>query len=291
MAVVSGIIVGTIATGLAVDQINKGSSALKRFTPAGFESPGLSGSFNRSTNSFDLRRTAEGEQSLADLRGGFEGLAGEVRGLRGDVKPGFGRLTRSRVEAIRAAGSRTVGNLREELGRRRVLGSTFASREIASTEAEFGRLEESARAEAFLQELDLTRQLISDEFRATIGGLAAVLDQLNFESSLAAELANSASQQNQATAVARAELHSAAAAGFFDLAGVGFGAAAGAASDRRLKTNIVRVGTVNGFPWYEFDYTWGEHATGVMSDEVPPECVTQVGGYDYVDYNKVLNYA
>ena len=290
MAVVTGLVVGGIALGGAINQTRQGSKALKGFTPAGFESPGLSGSFNRSTNSFNLSRTAEGEQSLADLRGGFEGLAGEVRGLRGDVKPGFGRLTRSRVEAIRAAGSRTVGNLREELGRRRVLGSTFASREIASTEAEFGRLEEAARAESFLQELDLTRQLISDEFRASIGGFAAVLDQLNFESSLAADLANSSSQQNQAIAVARAELHSAAAAGFFEIAGLGFGAAAGA-SDRRLKTNIRRIGTVNGFPWYEFDFVWGQRATGVMSDEVPPECVIQVSGYDYVDYRKVLNYA
>ena len=155
MAVVTGLVIGAVAVGGAIQQNRKGSNALKGFTPAGFESPGLSGSFNRSTNSFNLRRTAEGEQALTDLRGGFEGLAGEIRGLRGDVKPGFGRLTRSRVEAIRAAGSRTVGNLREELGKRRVLGSTFASREIASTEAEFGRLEEGARAEAFLQELVL----------------------------------------------------------------------------------------------------------------------------------------
>ena len=167
------------------------------------------------------------------------------------------------------------------------MGSTFASREIASTESEFARLEEKARAESFLQELELTRQLISDEFRASIGGAAAVLDQLNFESSLAAELANSASQQNQATAVARAELHSASAAGFFELAGTLGGIAA---SDRRMKTNIRRIGTVNGFPWYEFDYLWGQHATGVMSDEVPPECVIHVSGYDYVDYHKVLNY-
>lgn len=222
MAVTSAIILGAAAAGSVAkgaSEQRKAGRALDDFAPAGFESPGLSGSFNRDTNSFNLRRTAEGEEALANLRGGFEGLAGELRGLRGDVKPGFGRLTQARIDAIRGAGQRSVGNLREELGKRRVLGSTFASREIGSEEARFGQLEEEARAEAFLQELDLTQQLISEEFRASIQGAAVVLDQLNFESSLAADLAQSSSQQNQATAVARAELHSAAAAGYFELAG------------------------------------------------------------------------
>jgi hypothetical protein len=63
-------------------------------------------------------------------------------------------------------------------------------------------------------------------------------------------------------------------------------------SDRRLKTNIKRVGTHRlGIGIYEFDYVWGEHATGVMADEVRtvmPEAVTRhSSGYDMVDYSKL----
>ncbi len=63
-------------------------------------------------------------------------------------------------------------------------------------------------------------------------------------------------------------------------------------SDRRLKKNIRRVGTHRlGIGIYEFDYIWGEHATGVMADEVKlvmPEAVLRdSSGYDMVDYGKL----
>ena len=64
------------------------------------------------------------------------------------------------------------------------------------------------------------------------------------------------------------------------------------ASDRRLKMNIHRIGTHNlGIGIYEYDYVWGEHAIGVMADEVKtvrPEAVIRgADGYDRVDYSKL----
>ena len=87
------------------------------------------------------------EAKQYELRNGKYHKESRIRWIIGDVRD---------IDAIRSAGKRTIGNLREELGKRRVLGSTFASREIASTEAEFGRIEEQSRAESFLQELTLT---------------------------------------------------------------------------------------------------------------------------------------
>lgn len=205
---------------------------LQRFKPVGFSSPGLTATFDPGSGagtgsgsiferllgqiggesrppSFNLSRSAEGERTIAGFMAAFQGRAAEFGALRADVRPGFGRLTRARVEAIRGAGQRAVGNLREELGRRRVLGSTFASREIASTEAEFGRLEESARAESFLQELALTGELIKEEFSSLIGGFETLLQQMNFESALAASLATNASAQINANLIAQAEARAA----------------------------------------------------------------------------------
>jgi hypothetical protein len=63
-------------------------------------------------------------------------------------------------------------------------------------------------------------------------------------------------------------------------------------SDRRLKTNIQRIGTHPlGIGIYSYDYVWGEHAVGVMADEVKtvrPEAVIRgADGYDRVDYSKL----
>ena len=70
------------------------------------------------------------------------------------------------------------------------------------------------------------------------------------------------------------------------------GSAAFMFSDRRLKTNIERVGTFKGLGVYLYRYVWGGPLQmGVMADEVRklmPEAVKRVGGFDMVDYRKVL---
>jgi len=63
-------------------------------------------------------------------------------------------------------------------------------------------------------------------------------------------------------------------------------------SDRRLKKNIRRIGTHStGIGIYEFDYIWGKHAIGVMSDEVsmvmPDAVVKDAYGFDMVDYGRL----
>lgn len=100
-----------------------------------------------------------------------------------------------------------------------------------------------------------------------------------------------------------------AAMGFAPTAGVGAAGVAGAGaakgalamkmlpalaamSDRRLKTNIRKIGNLpNGLNVYSYNYTWGEPSVGVMADEVKevmPHAVFNVGGYDAVNYGEIL---
>ena len=63
-------------------------------------------------------------------------------------------------------------------------------------------------------------------------------------------------------------------------------------SDRRLKTNISRVGTrPDGLGVYEFEYVWGgPRHRGLMAQEVRelyPDAVSERDGYLMVDYRKV----
>ena len=190
---------------------------LQRFQPTGFTTPGLSGTF--ANDRFTLRRGGEAGDAISDVGALSQEQASAFRGLRDRVRPGFGELTRTRIDAIRGAGKRAVGNLREELGKRRVLGSTFASREIASEEARFGQLEEQSRAESFLQEVALTSQLIQQEFSASITGVLEILKQLNFETAIGAQLSANTSRLINDNLTSQAEAQSAQQAAGEDFLG------------------------------------------------------------------------
>ena len=61
-------------------------------------------------------------------------------------------------------------------------------------------------------------------------------------------------------------------------------------SDRRLKKNITKIGESNrGFNIYSFEYKDSLDGKGlfqgVMSDEIPQEAVTNIDGYDMVNYS------
>jgi hypothetical protein len=63
-------------------------------------------------------------------------------------------------------------------------------------------------------------------------------------------------------------------------------------SDRRLKQNVVRLGTrSDGLGVYGFEYIWGGgRQIGLMAQEVAilyPEAVGESGGFMTVDYGKV----
>jgi hypothetical protein len=90
--------------------------------------------------------------------------------------------------------------------------------------------------------------------------------------------------------LARTNAENAASGGFMSgLMGLG-GAAITKYSDRRLKTNIEKIGKMaNGLALYAYDYIWGEHDIGVMADEVekvmPEAVITMPNGFKAVNYS------
>ena len=68
------------------------------------------------------------------------------------------------------------------------------------------------------------------------------------------------------------------------------GTVGGAAlSDRRMKTNIKRIGTRGGYPWYSYNLkTDGSLHEGVMADEIPAQFTIDMGGIKLVDYGRLL---
>jgi len=99
-----------------------------------------------------------------------------------------------------------IGNLRENLERRRVLGSSFAQDAFTRTNAEFAKQADAVTADSFLKSLDATQQLIGQEFTARRGQFQTGLDELNLEASTAATMAGKATEQLGANARTAAQL-------------------------------------------------------------------------------------
>lgn len=168
----------------------------------------------------DGRVTTTGERRglVGGLAATFPEQAEELARLRGLVAPGFGALTRSRLAGIGDVRRRAIGNLSENLQRRRVFGSSFGQDALSRAEAEFAREEDRVRAESFLEELNLTTQLLEREFETRRGEFQTRLDELNLQAEVGGNLSQVASAQLQANARLKAELaarESAASGSFF----------------------------------------------------------------------------
>ena len=166
------------------------TSSVRQFKPFGANTPGTS--FTADNGSFTATRSPETQNALTNLSKAFGNTATDFGKLRTQVAPGFGKLTEVGLRAVEDARLRTVGDLKQNLSRRRVLGSSFAEDDISRTNAEFSRVSEQIETENFIKEIEETRQLINDESAAATAQYKVLIDQGNFESSVAAQLAASA---------------------------------------------------------------------------------------------------
>lgn len=197
-----------------------GASVIRNISAPGFQS-GLS------RGRLTFARTPV-SQNLLDLFSQRTGQAtGELAALGEQIRPGFGRLTESTQDVFSSARQRLAdramrasSNLRENLSRRRILGSSFASDALTRQEAEFGRLEQELTAQeqqalagSFLAELDLATQNIAQRTELDLQAILTNLNQLNLEGEMAANLATGTQQVMSENAQLQARLAAANTSG------------------------------------------------------------------------------
>lgn len=166
---------------------------------------------------FTMSRSPEAQSALDAIIAQAKATGGQIGDLLPLVAPGFGKLTQSRVQAVRDAASRSIGDLRENLSRRRVLGSSFAQDTLARAGNEFGKTEADVRAQSFLEELDLTNKLIQQRGAVLSSAAEKQLSQLNLEFGEASNLINGTQQvlTSNANALAQLAIANAQGAGQF----------------------------------------------------------------------------
>lgn len=182
-----------------------------QFQPQNASGGGLTVRSNGGTTSVTSSAARTG--LIGQISDTFGRAAGATEGLLPRVAPGFSALRSSMLSRVEDARRSSIGNLRDNLARRRVLGSSFGEDAISRADAEFARQKADVEAQTFLQELDLTNKLQQQAFEQRRGSFQVNLDELNLEAGIATKMAGLVTEQLGANARLEAQLDAQAQAG------------------------------------------------------------------------------
>ena len=191
------------------------SAARKAITNApksGFTSSALTAT--PKGNIYDISRSPELTGTLRNISQGFGQQANDLSQLLAKVQPGMSDATNAAVAAIQNRRQEAIGNLRQNLARRRVLGSSFGADALSRANAEFAQQEAQARSSNILQEIAMSQNLINQQSQASINQFQGYLDQMNLEANIGTQLASGVTANLSANARALADLQAQSAQGY-----------------------------------------------------------------------------
>jgi hypothetical protein len=204
--------IASAATGFGLNKLfgSRKKSNVGQIDPSvgAFNSGGFAGRFG------NIGITPERRALTDQLAGQFRDQGDFLGGLRRNVRPGFSQLRENLLNRSRLGGQQAIGNLRDNLRRRGVLGSSFGGDALARVEAENTLRDQEIEAETFLQELQLSEQLANKEFDARRGEFLAKLNDLDAAAKIGQGLMQQATQIFSQNAQLKAELAAKNAGGF-----------------------------------------------------------------------------
>lgn len=196
---IGGMIGGSLLGGGGGGSGGKGLGVKSLFTP--YYAGGISAGYNKGAINVVGDKTRQNlVNSLADsyvkqagtiegsiapaFRSAFGGYLTDLADVRNRIAPGFGELTTARLGAIEDARQKAVGDIRDQMNRRRLLGSSFAFDTASRAESEFAKQAAEAAATSKLQELDLTAQVIDKQYQTNIANVQNILDLTGLQADL-----------------------------------------------------------------------------------------------------------
>jgi len=161
----------------------------------------------RGGGGFNLNQTPEMKDWLSSLSGAYGEGAKGLEALLPEVSPAFGNLSKAALANIENQRLRTIGDLKENLSRRRIAGSSFAGDAAARTDAEFAQKKAEVGAQMKLAEIDTTTKLLQAKTEMAVNQFKTFVDQANFESGLAAQISSGVSTNMAANAQMAAQIN------------------------------------------------------------------------------------
>lgn len=209
-------------------------------------------------NNFKLKSSPERKALIDSITDIQNKGAAELTGVRDQVRPGFSEFRRAGLEEIGTRARQSIGNLRDNLARRRVLGSSFAGDAIQRAEREFAQEESEFAAATTLQELDVFTQLTQQITNTQVAAVERQVTELNLQLDVGLALAGRAAQSITAASIQQQQN---AAAFSQQVISTGAAAAAGCAIAREVygidnprwmlfRRWLFREAPVGFFRWY-----------------------------------------
>lgn len=181
------------------------------YTPSGFNAGGLNATF--SGNNYNIAPSDARTSAVGQIASTFASQNQQLGALRAGVQPGFSAFRQAGMATLQNQQAAGIGNLRDSLAQRRILGSSFASDAITRANLDYAQQQANFQAQSYLQELQANQQLIQQQYTAARGQFQTGLDELNLEAGLAADLTGRASQSMASIAQANAQLQAQSQAG------------------------------------------------------------------------------
>ena len=173
----------------------------------------------------ELTNTGSAAQSAEASR--FPRILGDIDALRATLTPGFSDLRAASSRAIDRSRNTAIGNLRQTLSQRRVLGSSFGEQALVSAEREFAEAQSASQAQSFLAELQANQQILAHESAQVNQALQLELQELGIATGQNAELARLNTEVAKFNADMDARESAAKGSGIGSLLGTGLGFAFG----------------------------------------------------------------
>jgi hypothetical protein len=170
------------------------SAGMKKadLNPVSLNAGGLSSTLKKGVLS--ITPSADRVAQVNNLASQFGAQAGELSTLRSQYAPGYSALRAAQLASIENARQSAVSNLRDNLARRRVLGSSFASDAETRANLDFENQKNNVISDTYLKELDATNNLINEEYTARVNQVSTGLNELNLEANTGATLVAQANQ-------------------------------------------------------------------------------------------------
>jgi len=167
-----------------------------------------------------VKSSAERRGLVGEVSSLLSGGAEELSGIRDLVRPGFSAFRRAGLESIGTRARRSIGNLRENLARRRVQGSSFAEDAVTRAEREFAQEESQFAAATTLQEIDVFTQLTQQITQQQVAAVERQVQELNLQLDVGLQLAGAATQSLTAASIQQQKNAAATVGELFDIAGI-----------------------------------------------------------------------
>jgi hypothetical protein len=173
-------------------------SAPPPVTPPGFRAGGLA--VNWGDNGYNVGASDARTSAVGNLADTFGALGNQYGTLASSVAPGFNDLLKTRLTDLGNQATAAIGDLKQNLQSRRILGSSFGQDTINRLNTGINQQRDAVIADNYLKSLQAQKELIGQQYQAYAQKFQTGLDELNLEASTASGLMGSAAgilQQNQ----------------------------------------------------------------------------------------------